>query len=154
MPVLSYPNQCWLTGIAQELLDLKGEKLDVTSAQIQSICKTELENAVQCGRLSQSSILLGVMIAFRDMLQADTQSIESANSIVRIISTRCRKISLELLSARLLIKYALSQTKIIPSAESCPHQLQLKNVDQIRTNSHVRLKIQRGDVMYIMIPLS
>ena len=158
MTLDTYSKQCnpshrWLTGIAQELLDLNGEKLDVTSAQVQSICRTDLEHAARSGCLSASSILLGVMIACRDTLQADTQSIESANSIVRLISTRCRKISLELLSARLLIKYALSQSSI-SSSDTGGHglkQLPLKDVDTIRTNSHVRLKIQRGEELHAEI---
>ena len=114
----------------------------MTSVQIRSVCRRDLEMTSHSGCLAPGSLLLGVMTHIQDMLQADTQSIEAANSIVRIISTRCRKISLELLSARLLIKYALSYSNISERCDTTD-QLQIKDLDQGRTHQHVRKKSRK-----------
>ena len=138
------------TGIARKLLDTPD--LDTTSAQIRALCRNELEIVCDSGRFEQGSLLLGIMTSIRAMLQADTQSIESANSIVRIISARCRKISLELLSSRLMIKYALGgYSDINRSSSSCStsddSQLQLKDFDGNKTSKLVRKKIQKGETL-------
>ena len=131
-------------------MDFNPDELDVTSVQIRSVCRRDLEMTSHSGCLAPGSLLLGVMTHIQDMLQADTQSIEAANSIVRIISTRCRKISLELLSARLLIKYALSYSNISERCDTTD-QLQIKDLDQGRTHQHVRKKIEKGEALHAEI---
>ena len=97
------------------------------------------------------------MLSLRELFYADTQSIESANSIVRLISVRCRKISLELLSARLMIKYSLSYAKLAvddDKAIATSDSAQLADLDRYRrqnTTSQMRNKIQLGEELHKII---
>lgn len=50
-------------------------------------------------------------------MHADTQTVEAVNSVIRIISERCRRSSLELLSARVLLKYGLTYCHLPTAAK-------------------------------------
>ena len=97
------------------------------------------------------------MLSLRELFYADTQSIESANSIVRLISVRCRKISLELLSARLMIKYSLSYANLADddSAIATSDRSQLADIDRRyrrqNTTSQMRNKIHLGEELHKII---
>ena len=120
--------------------------------QIRQICRQDLEALALSGKLVQGTRLQHVMTALNNMTQADTQSIESANSIVRIISTRCRKISLELLSSRLLIKYALGAYSNLSKQSDQAIQ---QSASGPKTVNQVRQKIEKGESLHAtMIPFA
>ena len=143
------------TGIAEKLLQSNTDDLDVTSMQIRQICRKDLGALALSGQLVPGTRLQHVMTALNNMAQADTQSIESANSIVRIISTRCRKISLELLSSRLLIKYALGAYSKLQKANEESLQPHSQSASGQRTVNQVRQKIERGESLHAaMVPFA
>lgn len=84
--------------------------LDTTSLQIRTICESDLRSVAATGEISTGSLLWNILNMFSRMMYADTQAVEGVNSLIKIISTRCRKIALELLSSRVMLKYCLNYT--------------------------------------------
>lgn len=95
--------------IAEELLMLNPDALEFNSRKLRALCKCELEFIAKEGRLPlkatpQGSMVFAIVSAISVTLLSDTQLAESINSIIKLISTRCPRIDLETLSARIVIK--------------------------------------------------
>ena len=108
--------------------------LDVSSRQIRQVCKSDLEEFASSGLWNERSLAHHVLNMFSRMMYADTQAVEGVNSLIRIISTRCRKITLELLSSRVMLKYCLN------------YCIAFDNPEKARSKeSNSQLQINRGE---------
>eukprot|EP00439_Symbiodinium_sp_Y106_P048314 s6257_g6.t1 len=99
--------------IAQEILDSASELLESNCRKLKFLYLSELRFVAKEGRFDQSaseqgSRLYAVISTMSELLKGDTQLVESINSIIRLISTRCPSIDLETLSARITVKKALT----------------------------------------------
>ena len=92
--------------VARELLDTEDVDLEFNARQLKALCQSELEFAAVDGRINlpHGSVLYAIVWSMSTMLHADTQLVESINSTIRLLSTRCNRIDLELLSARVQVK--------------------------------------------------
>eukprot|EP00973_Karenia_brevis_P094132 12420957-Karenia_brevis.AAC.4 len=100
--------------VAVLILDTPDHELEVTAAKIKIIAFDDVYQAAMTGKCGKFLYLL--VKAFRISFKADVQCIEGVNSMIRCISTRCRRIGLALLSARVLLKKALGLgTKTSPT---------------------------------------
>ena len=94
-----------------ELVNTPGERLEFNARQLKGLCGDELAIIAKDGFIplkhtDQGSMVLAIVSSINSALMADTQMVESINSIIKLISTRCPRIDLETLSARLVIKKA------------------------------------------------
>ena len=122
------------TGIVKDFLAKADADLDLASRQIRAICKSDFELVASTGEgLQHGCLLHRVLVTFSRMMYADTQAVEGVNSLIRIISTRCRKITLELLSARVMLKYCLNYSAFFDTEEKA------------KSRSTVKLQINRGE---------
>ncbi|CAE7717143.1 unnamed protein product [Symbiodinium sp. CCMP2456] len=99
--------------IAQEILDSAPELLESNCRKLKFLYLSELRFVAKEGRFDQNaseqgSRLYAVISTMSELLKGDTQLVESINSIIRLISTRCPSIDLETLSARITVKKALT----------------------------------------------
>ena len=97
--------------IASELLETPSERLEYNARQLKGLCEDELRWIANDGRIplkhtEQGSMVLAIVSSINAALMADTQMVESINSIIKLIATRCPRIDLETLSARIVIKKA------------------------------------------------
>ena len=97
--------------IAEEILQTPADELEFNAKQLQHLCRDELQSISRDGQIplkhtEQGSKLFAIVSAINSSLMADTQMVESINSIIKLISTRCPRIDLETLSARIVIKKA------------------------------------------------
>jgi hypothetical protein len=122
-------------GIARDFLQMDEPWLDSASLQIRTLCEQDLLAISTTGRLGPNTKLAKILEMITHMMAADTQAIEGLNSLVRMISVRCRKISLELLASRVCIKYHLSYQ---------PENIQ-DTLTKSNTTSHNRKKLQDGE---------
>ncbi len=81
--------------------------LEATTRKIVSFCKDDLTAAAHTGSFSAEGPLHAFLLMMARVLPLDTQSTESVNSLVAIQGRRAASISLELLSARMTLKYSL-----------------------------------------------
>ena len=100
-----------MTGIADELLAADISSLEYNAANIRRLCQSELEFISREGffdfnATSSGSMLWAIVSAMSGILLGDTQLVESINSIIKLISTRCAKIDIASLSARVILKKA------------------------------------------------
>ena len=100
--------------VARELLGLQSEQLDPSTRKIRILCDRELRHMAKHGTFSDvtsesGSFLYAFLKSLARMQPVDTQAIEGINSVIKLVGRRCPNISLELLSARLAIKRALSE---------------------------------------------
>lgn len=101
--------------MARELLEANADALDATSRKIRELCEDELKHCADTGKFQSrvasrsGSFLFALLHSLAELIPADTQVIESINSIVKLVGRRCPNISLELLSSRLVTKRFLSQ---------------------------------------------
>ena len=122
-----------MSGIAADFLAKADADLDLASRQIRTICKSDFELVASAEGLQHGCLLHRVLVTFSRMMYADTQAVEGVNSLIRIISTRCRKITLELLSARVMLKYCLNYSAFFDTEEKA------------KSRSTVKLQINRGE---------
>ena len=99
--------------IADELLSAQPAELEGNCRKVLLLCRQELEYVSREGRFdvaatSRGSLLFAIISAIADLLQGDTQLVESINSIIRFVSTRCPAIDLHTMSARLTCKKAVT----------------------------------------------
>ena len=90
-------------GVARELLTRDG--FDDTAMKLKAWCRGDLEQAALDGTTGQQ--LHTCVFLIRAHVHADTQENEGANSVIRVISDRCRNIGLPLLDARVRLRKAL-----------------------------------------------
>ena len=100
--------------IAREVLALRGSQLDSSTLKLRSMCDAELRYIAQHGVFQDvpcvsGSFLFAWLKGLSQMLPADTQAIESINSVIKLVGRRCPNISLELLSSRLTIRRSLTE---------------------------------------------
>lgn len=89
------------------------DKLEFNAKQLRNLCQDELKSISRDGQIplkhtEQGSKVFGIISGINASLMADTQMVESINSIIKLISTRCPRIDLETLSARIVIKKSAS----------------------------------------------
>ena len=95
--------------LAEEILQTPADDLEFNAKQLQHLCWDELQSISRDGRIplkhtEQGSKVFAIVSGINSSLMADTQMVESINSIIKLISTRCPRIDLETLSARIVIK--------------------------------------------------
>ena len=100
-------------GIADELLAADVSQLEYNSENIRLLCQAELEFVPREGFFdfnasSSGSMLWAIVSAISGTLLADTQLVESINSIIKLIGTRCAKIDIASLTSRVILKKASS----------------------------------------------
>ncbi|CAE7248261.1 unnamed protein product [Symbiodinium sp. CCMP2456] len=100
--------------VARELLGSQAEQLDPSTRKLRILCDRELRHMAENGTFSDvtsesGSFLYAFLKSLARMQPVDTQAIEGINSVIKLVGRRCPNISLELLSARLAIKRALSE---------------------------------------------
>jgi hypothetical protein len=80
------------------------ESLEANTRKLKTLCESDLKCLEVEGRfpqeLTKGSKLWAIVSAFAEALLGDTQLVESINSIIRLISTRCIRIDLPGLSSR------------------------------------------------------
>ena len=87
--------------------------LEANCRKLRTLCEAELRYVAQEGRFDLAatpygSKLFAIVSTLAELLKADTQLVESINSIVRLIGTRCPSIDLETMSARITTKKAVT----------------------------------------------
>ena len=97
--------------VAKEMLE--ATVLESNARKLRTLCRDELEHLAQEGRFDltatrQGSKLYAIVSTMAELLKGDTQLVESINSIVRLIGTRCPNIDLETMSARITTKKAVT----------------------------------------------
>ena len=93
-----------LQGVAQEILDMAVDSMEVNTKKTRALCFDELVDCAKTGKLRPSGRLHGILRAIALLLKDNTQPIEELNSLIKIASDRSPKISLDLLWARVLLK--------------------------------------------------
>ena len=78
---------------------------DLNMAKIVAWAKDDIEEAASLGVCGLKLITISKVI--RERMTSNTQEIEGVNSIIRLISERCRNVGLDLLDARVRVKKAL-----------------------------------------------
>ncbi|CAE7836286.1 unnamed protein product, partial [Symbiodinium necroappetens] len=96
-------------GIAKELLSADDNLLELNAKKLKCLCYSELEFIAREGRFdfratSTGSKLYAILRATSSVFLGDTQLVESTNSIIRLISSRCPRIDLPTLSSRLIVQ--------------------------------------------------
>ncbi|CAE7562245.1 unnamed protein product [Symbiodinium sp. CCMP2592] len=99
--------------IATELLACSPNELEANCRKVVLLCRSELEHMASEGNFQlhahpKGSLLYSIVNTFAELLHGDTQLVESINSIVRFVSTRCPSMDLHTLSARLTCKKAVT----------------------------------------------
>lgn len=100
--------------IAGQVLGANSDHLEPTTRKIRALCKHELQHCYDTGIFEKESkspsgpLLFCLIKSLALLMPSDTQVIEGMNSIVKLIGRRCPNITLELLSARLVVKRFLS----------------------------------------------
>ena len=96
--------------IAKDVLATQDEELECNTRKLKVQCRYDFEFLAEQGRfdLQQDggSKLFAVVSTMAELLKGDTQLVESINSIIRLIGTRCPSIDLETMSARVTVKKA------------------------------------------------
>ena len=100
--------------VAKDILQTATEDLECNVAKLRRLFKDELEFVAANGRFDlqatdQGSLLFATVSSMSEMLRADTQSVESINSIIRLIGNRCPAIDLETMSCRITAKKSVTQ---------------------------------------------
>lgn len=95
--------------VAKELLDTPTNELEFNARQLKNLCGDELifiarESRLPLKHTSNGSMVFAIVSSINAALHGDTQMVESINSIIKLISTRCPRIDLETLSARIVTK--------------------------------------------------
>jgi hypothetical protein len=90
------------SGIADEVLS--GKTVEVNTLKLRAFCESELQQIKSSGKLDPGGFLHAALRSLALLFKVDVQQIESINSLIRLLSTRCRSITLELLWARITIK--------------------------------------------------
>ena len=98
--------------MAADLLNTPDDQLEFNSRRLKKLCKEELQFVAEEGRFNfqwstRGSMLFGIVSSMADGLMGDTQLSESINSCIKLICTRCPKIDLSTLSARITTKEAI-----------------------------------------------
>ena len=98
-----------IAGIAKELLSADDNLMELNAKKLKCLCYSELEFIAREGRFnfratSAGSKLYAILRAMSAVFLGDTQLVESINSIIRLISSRCPRIDLPTLSSRLIVK--------------------------------------------------
>ena len=83
--------------------------MELNAKKLKCLCYSELEFIAREGRFnfratSAGSKLYAILRAMSAVFLGDTQLVESINSIIRLISSRCPRIDLPTLSSRLIVK--------------------------------------------------
>ena len=99
-------------GAATELLNTPDDMLEFNARRLKHLCSEELAYVSEHGRFNfrwsdRGSMLFSIVSSMADGLLGDTQLAESINSCIKLICTRCPKIDLSTLSARITIKKAI-----------------------------------------------
>ena len=109
--------------VAKELLQATTEDLEMNARKLKKMCSDELQHVVEHGSMilqatSQGSMLYAIVSTWAESLKVDTQLVESINSLVRLIGTRCPSIDLDTMSARITAKKAVAGHLVDTSATS------------------------------------
>ena len=96
------------------MLEASDETLESNSRKIKHLCAAELRYMATSGKIKldatpQGSMVLGLLKSASTVWSADTQLVESINSMIRMINDRCPRIDLLGISSRILIKKSLSE---------------------------------------------
>ena len=102
-------------------MDATNESLEANCRKLKDLYGDELLHVSQHGRFNmkasqQGSRLFTVVSLMSELLNGDTQLVESINSIIRLIGDRCPSIDLETMSARIITKKALTPATTETSA--------------------------------------
>ena len=100
--------------LARELLQTPAEHLEANARKLKKAFTAEQEFLAEEGRFDmqsspEGSRLFAVVSTMSELLKGDTQLVESVNSIIRLIGSRCPSIDLETMSARITTKKAVSR---------------------------------------------
>ena len=100
--------------MAKEILRTSTEDLECNVAKLRRLFEDELQFVAANGRFNlqathQGSLLFATVSSMSEMLRADTQCVESINSIIRLIGNRCPAIDLETMSCRITAKKSVTQ---------------------------------------------
>ena len=94
--------------------------MESTARKLRSMCEAELKHAAKEGRFDANgppSRLWTIVNAMSRLLRADTQLVESINSLIRLIGQRSPSIDLDTMSARITMKKALTRELDAASAK-------------------------------------
>lgn len=78
--------------------------LEVNTSKILAACRSDFEEAASTGKIRGDGLLHAVLRLISLVVKGETLAIEELNSIIKIQSERCRRISLELLISRVMLK--------------------------------------------------
>lgn len=109
---VAHCNSTHVPGVAADLLNTPDDQLEFNSRRLKKLCKEELQFVAEEGRFNfqwstRGSMLFSIVSSMADGLMGDTQLSESINSCIKLICTRCPKIDLSTLSARITTKKAI-----------------------------------------------
>ena len=96
---------CCDTGVATELLETDWFGINLSLAKLVAWLHADLVAARATGKASMK--LFMTIKVVRNSIHSNTQEVEGVNSIIRLISERCRTVGLDLLDARVRVKKAL-----------------------------------------------